>query len=93
MRFPNAPGGVKMACGENPKRVYGDKGGPMTRMGNAAHFRSLFERAKDYGKQLDKWTESRSGDKPTRDFQLGDNKFSAKEENFLLAFIAMEMTI
>ena len=70
MRFPNAPGGVKMACGENPKRVYGDKGGPMTRMGNAAHFRSLFERAKDYGKQLDKWTESRSGDKPTRDFQL-----------------------
>ena len=55
MRFPNAPGGVKMACGENPKRVYGDKGGPMTRMGNAAHFRSLFERAKDYGKKIDKW--------------------------------------
>ena len=23
MKFPNAPQGLKMACGENPKRVYG----------------------------------------------------------------------
>ena len=46
MRFPNAPGGVKMACGENPKRVYGDKGGPMTRMGNAAHFRFFLKELK-----------------------------------------------
>ena len=36
MRFPGAPQGLKMACGENPKRVYGEKGGPMTRMGNVA---------------------------------------------------------
>ncbi|MCE3290881.1 MAG: amidohydrolase, partial [Caulobacter sp.] len=25
MKFPNAPYGLKMACGENPKRVYGGK--------------------------------------------------------------------
>lgn len=42
MRFPDAPETVKMACGENPKRVYGDKGGPSTRMGNLRAFRSAF---------------------------------------------------
>ncbi len=36
MKFPGAPYGLKMACGENPKRVYGNKGGPGTRMGNIA---------------------------------------------------------
>ncbi len=37
MKFPGAPYGLKMACGENPKRVYGDQGRmPMTRMGNFA---------------------------------------------------------
>lgn len=32
MKFPGAPHALKMACGENPKRVYGDKGGPGTRI-------------------------------------------------------------
>ncbi|MBE5073949.1 amidohydrolase [Erythrobacteraceae bacterium E2-1 Yellow Sea] len=37
MKFPGAPYGMKMACGENPKRVYGGKGRmPSTRMGNFA---------------------------------------------------------
>ncbi len=37
MKFPGAPYGLKMACGENPKRVYGSKGNmPQTRMGNIA---------------------------------------------------------
>ena len=48
MRFAGAPRGIKMACGENPKRVYGQKGGPSTRMGNAASFRELFQAAKEY---------------------------------------------
>ncbi len=34
MKFPGAHYGMKMACGENPKRVYGNRGGPQTRMGN-----------------------------------------------------------
>lgn len=37
MKFPGAPYSLKMACGENPKRVYGEKGQkPSTRMGNFA---------------------------------------------------------
>ena len=40
MKFPDAPHSLKMACGENPKRNYGDKGGPKTRMGNMAGYRT-----------------------------------------------------
>ena len=37
MKFPGAPYSMKMACGENPKRVYGGRGrAPSTRMGNFA---------------------------------------------------------
>lgn len=50
--FPGAPPTMKMACGENPKRVYEAKGGPMTRMGSYAAFRSAFYDARTYlGKQ------------------------------------------
>lgn len=49
MRFPQAPRGIKMACGENPKRVYGeDEHGPDTRMGNLAAMRQAFQAALDY---------------------------------------------
>ncbi len=48
MKFPGAPWGLKMACGENPKRVYGEKGGPATRMGNVAGYRAAFIDAADY---------------------------------------------
>ncbi len=51
MKFPGAPHGVKMACGENPKRVYGQKGGPMTRMGNVAGYRAAFIDAQEYAKR------------------------------------------
>ena len=51
MKFPDAPWGLKMACGENPKRVYGSKGGPSTRMGNIAGFRAAFIEAADYMKK------------------------------------------
>ncbi|HEY9541972.1 MAG TPA: amidohydrolase, partial [Luteimonas sp.] len=48
MKFPGAPWGLKMACGENPKRVYGEKGGPSTRMGNVAGYRAAFIDAAAY---------------------------------------------
>ncbi len=49
MRFAQAPRGIKMACGENPKRVYqGDIDGPSTRMGNIAAMRQAFQAALDY---------------------------------------------
>ena len=47
MKFPDAPHSLKMACGENPKRVYGSKGSsPSTRMGNVAGYRAAFIDAK-----------------------------------------------
>ena len=51
MKFPDAPWGLKMACGENPKRVYGQKGGPGTRMGNVAGYRAAFIDASEYLKK------------------------------------------
>jgi len=49
MKFPGAPHGMKMACGENPKRVYGGKGrAPSTRMGNFAVNRQAWLDAKEY---------------------------------------------
>jgi imidazolonepropionase-like amidohydrolase len=46
--FPGAPATIKMACGENPKRVYGTKGGPLTRMGEYAAFRVKLRQAAEY---------------------------------------------
>jgi len=51
MKFPGAPWGLKMACGENPKRVYGQKGGPSTRMANVAGYREAFIEASEYLKK------------------------------------------
>ena len=49
MKFPGAPYGFKMACGENPKRVYGGRGRkPSTRMGNLAVNRQTWFKAIDY---------------------------------------------
>ncbi|MCJ7420339.1 amidohydrolase [Sphingomicrobium astaxanthinifaciens] len=69
MKFPGAPYGLKMACGENPKRVYGDKGGPGTRMGNIANTRSAWIAARAYDAKWDKY-EAEGGDRPDRDLAL-----------------------
>jgi imidazolonepropionase-like amidohydrolase len=56
MKFPDAPYGLKMACGENPKRVYGRKGElPMTRMGNMAGYRTAWIGAQEYKRAWDKY--------------------------------------
>jgi imidazolonepropionase-like amidohydrolase len=56
MKFPGAPYGLKMACGENPKRVYGEKHqAPSTRMGNVAGYRQAYADAQDYQQQWDKY--------------------------------------
>ncbi|HET8623643.1 MAG TPA: amidohydrolase [Gemmatimonadales bacterium] len=69
MKYPGAPYGLKMACGENPKRVYG-KTGPSTRMGNMAGYRSAFIEAQRYGEKWEAWNKSKSGTKPDRDLKL-----------------------
>lgn len=52
MRFPGAPDSVKMACGENPKRVYGGRGAaPATRMGNLRGYREAFAQADKFRRE------------------------------------------
>ncbi|KAI9282649.1 hypothetical protein BY458DRAFT_496867 [Sporodiniella umbellata] len=47
---------MKMACGENPKKVYGNKGQmPSTRLGEAYLFRKEFARAQKLMQQQDDW--------------------------------------
>ncbi len=54
MKFPGAPYSMKMACGENPKRVYGSRGRmPSTRMGNFAVNRETWLEAQAYAEEED----------------------------------------
>lgn len=70
MKFPGAPHGLKMACGENPKRVYGGRGqAPGTRMGNVAGYRAAWIEAADYRDQMEA-AESGKGEAPLRDLRL-----------------------
>jgi imidazolonepropionase-like amidohydrolase len=57
MKFPGAVYGLKMACGENPKRVYGSHDrAPSTRMGNVAGYREAWIQADKYRRE---WREYR----------------------------------
>ena len=66
MKFPGAKYGLKMACGENPKRVYASRG-PSTRMANVAGYRAAWIGAERYRRQWDNWLAKRTGDAPSRD--------------------------
>lgn len=56
MHVAGARDGLKMACGENPKRVYGEgKRTPMSRMGNLALQRSAFLKAQKLARDWAKW--------------------------------------
>ncbi len=55
MKYPGAPYSLKMACGENPSRVYGSRNtSPATGMGNVAGYRQAFAKAQEYDR---KWRE------------------------------------
>jgi imidazolonepropionase-like amidohydrolase len=70
MKFPGAPYGLKMACGENPKRVYGSKGNmPQTRMGNIATVRATWLKAQAYKRKWDAY-ERNGGNMPERDIAM-----------------------
>ncbi|MEM1106656.1 MAG: amidohydrolase [Pseudomonadota bacterium] len=75
MKFPGAPYTLKMACGENPKRVYGYGGGrfpggaPYSRMGNVAGYRAAWAEAVEYQRRLDTYAEE-GGDPPARNLEL-----------------------
>ena len=72
MKFIDAPYGLKMACGENPKRVYGSrKILPSTRMGNVAGYRSAWLAATEYKRNWDKYES---------DYALGKNPQAPKRD-------------
>ena len=78
MKFPEAPHGLKMACGENPKRVYGNRRVlPSTRMGNVAGWRAQWIEAQEYMREQKNYeTRRAAGEKnpmlrpPKRDLRL-----------------------
>ena len=75
MKFPDAPYGLKMACGENPKRVYGGrKMLPSTRMGNMAGYRMAWVEATEYKRAWDKYEkdydQGKNPQAPMRDIEL-----------------------
>ncbi len=75
MKFADAPYGLKMACGENPKRVYGKrKQQPSTRMGNVAGYRSAWATATEYKRAWNKYNNEYDAGKnpqpPARDLEL-----------------------
>ncbi|TFG53183.1 MAG: amidohydrolase [Gemmatimonadales bacterium] len=73
MKFPRAPHGLKMACGENPKRVYGRRTtAPSTRMGNVAGYRAAWISAAKYRDAWKRWR-AKGADStamPDRDLKL-----------------------
>ncbi|GMV40321.1 MAG: amidohydrolase [Myxococcales bacterium] len=72
MRFPGAPWGLKMACGENPRRVYGQRTQkPSTRMGNMALFRERFQKAREY---RDTWRRAQEAERDWRRSGQGEDK-------------------
>ena len=74
MHFPGARPMLKMACGENPKRVYGERRtAPSTRMGNYAGYRIAFAQARDYQIKWQVWTDKERKEgkpPPPRDLKL-----------------------
>ena len=75
MKFPDAPYGLKMACGENPKRAYGGMGSaPATRMANVAGYRQAFIEAAEYKRgwenYLVKIEDGEDVQPPTRDLGM-----------------------
>tara|TARA_B100001109_G_scaffold124797_1_gene101577 strand:+ start:770 stop:2158 length:1389 start_codon:yes stop_codon:yes gene_type:complete len=76
MKFPRAPHSLKMACGENPKRVYGNRGqAPSTRMGNAAGYRKAWIKAEGYLRNITEYDEKSDEAKeleyaPKRDLEM-----------------------
>src|SRR5882762_3484037 len=87
MKFPGAPQGLKMACGENPKRVYGagKKQFPATRMGNMAGYRAQWVEAQEYLRDQQEYQKKlASGAKdakpPKRDLRLDSLAAALKGE-------------
>ena len=82
MRFPGAPEILKMACGENPKRVYHElKRAPSTRMGNLRAVREAFLHAQKYARDWEDWTKKQRQPPPPEAADGGADKKHDKGED------------
>ncbi len=99
MKFPGAKQGLKMACGENPKRFYGGQGrAPMTRMGNVAGYRQAFADAQEYQRSLDKyerekaaWEKKQGGKRKGKDEGKADAAPTPPKQDLRLETLAAAM--
>ncbi|HET9483185.1 MAG TPA: amidohydrolase family protein [Xanthomonadales bacterium] len=81
MKFPGAKHGLKMACGENPKRYYGNqKRAPMTRMGNVAGYRQAFSDAQEYARTFGKFRRDRAAWEDQRGREEGEEPLPPKRD-------------
>jgi imidazolonepropionase-like amidohydrolase len=77
---------LKMALGENPKRVYGEKGrSPSTRMGNAYVARKAFIEAQEYKAKWDKYEKDKAAGKkdltpPKKDLKMETLKMTLEKK-------------
>ena len=74
MRFPDAPQGLKMACGSNPANSFGGRGRfPNSRQGEIAGVRRAFLDARayqmEYQDDLQEYLSGKDGDPPRLDLQ------------------------
>jgi imidazolonepropionase-like amidohydrolase len=77
---------LKMALGENPKRLYGEKGrSPSTRMGNAYVARKAFIEAQEYKAKWDKYEKDKASGKkdltpPKKDLKMETLKMTLEKK-------------
>jgi imidazolonepropionase-like amidohydrolase len=70
MVFREAPRGIKMALGENPKRVYGDRNQlPSTRMGNIYLLRDAFIKTQEYREKWNRYNSKKDDSAPERNLK------------------------
>ncbi len=94
MKFPGAPYALKMACGENPKRVYGNKGRmPSTRMGNLAVTREAWIGATEYRKKWQAYSDKIARGEKGRDGQTPDPPDRDLEKETLAKVLSGEILV
>jgi len=86
MIIPGVRQQLKLALGENPKRLYGQKGRiPSTRMGNAYVMRKAFTEAKEYKARWDKYEKEKASGKkninaPKKDLKMETLKMALEKK-------------
>ena len=63
MKFPGAKYGLKMACGENPKRVYAQRGARRRAWATSPAIAPRGSGPQDYRRKWDKWNADHKGDR------------------------------